>query len=89
MYPLRYSATPWFTTGVNITKAGGTYKLASTQGYQTMDTPEGARPLVRTASLEEYRKEPDFAQGRRASSGTDVVQALSVRERTLRVGHGH
>ena len=62
MYPLRSSATPWFTTGVNITKAGGTYKLASTQGYQTMDTPEGARPQVRSASLEEYRKEPDFAK---------------------------
>jgi MoCo/4Fe-4S cofactor protein with predicted Tat translocation signal len=62
MYPLRPSATPWFTTGVNITKAGGTYKLATTQGYQTMDTPEGARPQVREASLEEYRKEPDFAR---------------------------
>ena len=62
MYPLRSSAAPWFTTGVNITKAGGTYKLATTQGYQTMDTPEGARPQVREASLEEYRKEPDFAR---------------------------
>jgi molybdopterin-containing oxidoreductase family iron-sulfur binding subunit len=62
MYPLRYSATPWFTSGVNITKAGGTYKLATTQGYQTMDTPEGSRPQVRSASLEEYRKEPDFAK---------------------------
>jgi molybdopterin-containing oxidoreductase family iron-sulfur binding subunit len=62
MYPLRDSATPWFTTGVNITKAGGTYKLASTQGYQTMDTPEGARPQVRHASLEDYRKEPAFAK---------------------------
>ena len=49
-------------TGVNITKAGGTYKLATTQGYQTMDTPEGARPQVRAANLEEYRKEPDFAR---------------------------
>jgi len=62
MYPLRSSATPWFTTGVNITKAGGTYKLATTQGYQTMDTPVGARPQVRTASAEEYRKDPRFAK---------------------------
>ena len=63
MYPLRYSATPWSATGVTIAKAGGTYKLATTQGYQTMDTPNGAeRPLVRTATLEEYRKEPDFAR---------------------------
>ena len=62
MYPLRTSATPWFTSGVAIRKAGGTYKLASTQGYQTMDTPTGTRPLVRTASIEEYRKEPEFAR---------------------------
>ncbi len=62
MYALRTSATPWFTSGVVIRKVGGTYKLASTQGYQTMDTPTGARPLVRTASIEEYRKEPDFAR---------------------------
>ena len=62
-YALRYSATPWLATGVNISKAGGTYKLASTQGYQTMETQDGAsRPLVRTASLEEYHKEPDFAR---------------------------
>ena len=63
MYPLRHSATPWFAEGVKITKAGGTYKLASTQGYQTMDTPNGAsRPLVRETTLEEYRKEPNFAK---------------------------
>jgi molybdopterin-containing oxidoreductase family iron-sulfur binding subunit len=63
MYPLRNSATPWFATGASIAKAGGTYKLATTQGYQTMDTPDGAtRPQVRTASLEEYRKEPNFAK---------------------------
>jgi len=59
-YPLRSGATPWITTGVKIEKTGGTYILASTQGYQTMETQDGdTRPLVRTKSLEEYRKEPD------------------------------
>jgi MoCo/4Fe-4S cofactor protein with predicted Tat translocation signal len=63
MYPLRSSATPWFAGGLKITKVGGTYKLASTQGYQTMDTPNGAtRPLVRETTLDEYRKEPNFAK---------------------------
>jgi MoCo/4Fe-4S cofactor protein with predicted Tat translocation signal len=62
MYPLRFSATPWFTSGVTIRNTGGTYKLASTQGYQTMETPTGTRPLVRHADLEEYRKEPAFAR---------------------------
>jgi len=64
VYPLRTTAALWIATGGKLSKAGGTYKLASTQGYQTMDTPDGAppRPLVREASLEEYRKEPKFAQ---------------------------
>ena len=61
-YPLRLSAAPWFTTGVQIRKTGDTYKLASTQGMQSMDTPDGAhRPLVRETGLEEYRKDPSFA----------------------------
>jgi MoCo/4Fe-4S cofactor protein with predicted Tat translocation signal len=61
-YPLRNSATPWFASGVNIAKTGETYILASTQGYQSMETPDGdTRPLVRTRSLDEYHKEPDFA----------------------------
>ena len=62
MYALRNSAIPWFTTGVSIRKTGDTYKLATTQGYQTMETPIGSRPLVREASLEEYRKDPNFAK---------------------------
>jgi MoCo/4Fe-4S cofactor protein with predicted Tat translocation signal len=62
-YAIRYSATPWtVNTGVEIRATGATYKLASTQGYQTMDTGTGTRPLVRTATLEEYRKEPLFAK---------------------------
>ena len=89
MYQLRFSATPWFTSGVAIRKTGGTYKLASTQGYQTMDTPTGTRPLVRTATLEEYRKEPEFAKRRRAAQGTDAIQALSLRQRALCLGHDH
>ena len=63
MYPLRFSGTPWFTTGLNIKKTGGTYLLASTQGYQTMETGDGGdRPLVRTRTLDEYKKDPNFAQ---------------------------
>ncbi len=62
-YALRTSATPWIASGVTIKKTGETYKLASTQGYQSMDTPDGAhRPLVREATLEEYKKEPSFAK---------------------------
>jgi MoCo/4Fe-4S cofactor protein with predicted Tat translocation signal len=62
-YALRTTAAPWIASGVTIKKTGETYKLASTQGYQSMDTPDGAhRPLVRETTLEEYRKEPNFAK---------------------------
>jgi MoCo/4Fe-4S cofactor protein with predicted Tat translocation signal len=61
-YPLRTTAAPWIATGVQVRKTGETYKLASTQGYQTMDTPNGdRRPLVRETTLEQYRKQPNFA----------------------------
>jgi MoCo/4Fe-4S cofactor protein with predicted Tat translocation signal len=60
IYPLRYSATPWFTSGVQIAKTGAKYTLASTQGYQTMDTGDEHRPIVKTANLEEYKKEANF-----------------------------
>jgi molybdopterin-containing oxidoreductase family iron-sulfur binding subunit len=62
-YALRTSANPWTASGVKISKTGATYKLASTQGYQSMDTPDGGhRPLVRETTLEEYKKEPNFAK---------------------------
>ncbi len=62
-YPLRTTAAPWFASGLQIRKTGDTYVLASTQGYQWMDTPDGGhRPLVRETALEEYRKDPDFAK---------------------------
>jgi len=63
VYPLRTSKAPWFATGAKLTPTGATYNLASTQGYQTMETPDGSeRPLVQTRSLEEYKKEPSFAK---------------------------
>jgi MoCo/4Fe-4S cofactor protein with predicted Tat translocation signal len=61
VYPLRTSAAPWFTAGVQVSKVAGTYILASTQGYQTMDAGDMKRPIVRTRSIDEYRKEPNFA----------------------------
>jgi molybdopterin-containing oxidoreductase family iron-sulfur binding subunit len=63
VYPLRSSQTPWFGTGAQIRSTGDVYELASTQGYQTMETPNGAeRPIVRETDLDEYKKEPDFAK---------------------------
>ena len=61
-YELRTTANPWIVSGVKITKTGGISELASTQGMQSMDTPDGEhRPLVREANLEEFKKHPNFA----------------------------
>ena len=76
MYQLRNSAIPWMASGVRVSRAGGTYKLASTQGYQTMETPTGSRPLVRETSLEEYKKEPNFAQEEQPSPDETLYPPL-------------
>ena len=79
-YQLRYSATPWFTTGVNLRKTGEKYLLASTQGYQTMDTENGdSRPQVRVSNLEEYRKEPNFAQEEEPPKGLTLYPQLGYK----------
>jgi len=63
VYPMRTSQAPWFADGAKLRPTGDTYQLASTQGYQTMETPDGGnRPLVQQRSLEEYKKEPNFAK---------------------------
>ncbi len=63
VYPLRTSQAPWFASGVKIRATGETYNLASTQGYQAMETPDGSeRPIVLERSLAEYKKDPNFAK---------------------------
>jgi MoCo/4Fe-4S cofactor protein with predicted Tat translocation signal len=62
-YVLRTSGALHFASGAHLRKTGDTYELASTQGMQSMDTPDGGhRPLVRETKLEEYKKEPNFAK---------------------------
>jgi molybdopterin-containing oxidoreductase family iron-sulfur binding subunit len=51
---LRTSDAPWFGNGLEISKIGERYPLATTQEHHLM---EGRTP-VRVATLEEYRKEP-------------------------------
>ena len=62
VYPLRTSRAPWFASGAQLRPTGETYDLASTQGYQTMETPVGERPLVQERSLADYKKDPNFAK---------------------------
>jgi molybdopterin-containing oxidoreductase family iron-sulfur binding subunit len=81
-YPIRTSAAPWFVEGLKPPrKTGDTYKLASTQGYQSMDTPDGGhRPLVRETTLEEYRKEPNFAQEEEPAPGLTLYKPYPYKE---------
>ncbi len=80
-YALRTTAAPWIATGLQIRKTGETYKLASTQGYQSMDTPDGGhRPLVRETTLEEYRKEPTFAKEEEPAPGLTLYKPYPYKE---------
>jgi molybdopterin-containing oxidoreductase family iron-sulfur binding subunit len=71
-YSLRPSNHPWFGSGLEIRKTGERYLLARTQhhhaierGGQKVEEESVAafdRELVRVATLEEFRKNPDFAK---------------------------
>lgn len=57
-YRIRPSSSPDFGIGADIQKTGRRYLLVTTQDHQSME----GRPIVREATLEEYRREPDFAE---------------------------
>jgi MoCo/4Fe-4S cofactor protein with predicted Tat translocation signal len=56
-YALRTSDRPWFSYGLEISKTGETYPLASTQDHHSM----AGRDLVRVATLAEFIENPEFA----------------------------
>jgi molybdopterin-containing oxidoreductase family iron-sulfur binding subunit len=57
-YLVRTSSALHFGSGVKLTKTGRTHALADTQHHGSME----GRPIVREATLEEYRRNPHFAQ---------------------------
>ncbi len=57
-YPLRSTDALGFATSIRVDKVSGTHSIAQTQEHHSME----GRPLVREASIEEYRKEPEFAE---------------------------
>jgi molybdopterin-containing oxidoreductase family iron-sulfur binding subunit len=58
VYPLRTVKSSAFVTGAKVRKMGERFRLAAVQHHFLM---EGREP-VKTASLEEYKKDPVFAQ---------------------------
>ena len=71
---IRTSATPWIASGLKVKKTGDKYYFAVTQHQYIIDqdghpadrkrkrVEEGRRDLVRIATLDEYRQNPNFAQ---------------------------
>jgi MoCo/4Fe-4S cofactor protein with predicted Tat translocation signal len=67
-YALRTASHPWFGPGAELRRTGENYPLANTQVHHQMD----GRNIVRSATLDEYRKDPEFARsGER--NGSEVV----------------
>jgi len=63
--PLRDAQGRWFAGGAVVRKAGGTRRLASTQLHGSMDEGLGdgqSRAIVREATLEELRSDPDLVK---------------------------
>jgi molybdopterin-containing oxidoreductase family iron-sulfur binding subunit len=58
-YGIRTANAPGYGTGVEIRKIGTQYPLACTQFHHSME----GRDLVRAATVEDYRKNPNFVQG--------------------------
>jgi molybdopterin-containing oxidoreductase family iron-sulfur binding subunit len=64
-YALRTSAEPWRSTNLKLAKTGRRYSLASTQLHHNIPLESEAaehRHLVRTASLSEFQRDPEFAE---------------------------
>ncbi|HEY2989497.1 MAG TPA: TAT-variant-translocated molybdopterin oxidoreductase [Candidatus Binatia bacterium] len=59
-YAIRTSDAPWHGAGVEMRKAGAQYALACTQFHHNME----GRELVRAATFEAYRKNPDLARNK-------------------------
>jgi MoCo/4Fe-4S cofactor protein with predicted Tat translocation signal len=60
VYPLRRSDRLGFVAGASLEPTGSRHRLAQTQDHGSME----GRPIVREASLDEWRQEPRFAEAR-------------------------
>ena len=86
-YTLRISGALGFAAGATIKKQRGKYRLASTQDYGSLRpaverapglAPAGAgqaRPFVREATADEYRKTPNFVD-KSETIGADKLKSL-------------
>ncbi|HTZ74825.1 MAG TPA: TAT-variant-translocated molybdopterin oxidoreductase [Candidatus Aquilonibacter sp.] len=87
-YLIQTSSTPSIATGLQIKKTGQTYSFASTQQQYTIDVegqpyeqesvtaiePSHGRDLIQIATLDEFKKNPDFAK----NAEEDATEHLSI-----------
>jgi molybdopterin-containing oxidoreductase family iron-sulfur binding subunit len=66
-YSMWYSDEPYYSRGVKLNKTGKNYLLACTQGEQNLH----GRNVVRSANLEDYKKNPEFAHEHAESPAPD------------------
>ena len=57
-YPLRSTDHMLYASNISVEKTGSMYEIACTQDHNTME----GRSLLRYATLQEYRDNPDFSQ---------------------------
>jgi molybdopterin-containing oxidoreductase family iron-sulfur binding subunit len=69
--------TQWFGSGLTVNKTGARWQLAQTQDHSSME----AREPVKIATIDEYRKNPTFAQKE------DVPNPLSLYPEVKREGY--
>jgi molybdopterin-containing oxidoreductase family iron-sulfur binding subunit len=59
---IRTSDAPWFGSGLEISKTGGTQMLACAQDHWSIDHHAEERHIVRTVTVEEYAREPEIVK---------------------------
>ena len=80
---IRPLATPWIGTGLEVRRTGDRWALATTQTQSTM---EGREP-IRIATLDEYQKNPKFAQADAEPNPLSLYPEVKYEGNA--VGHGH
>ena len=55
---IRTTEAPWFDSGLEVTRTGRTYTLATTHEHWLVE----GRDLLRSGTLDEYQKNPEFAK---------------------------
>ncbi len=87
---IRTSDGFWFAGGFSMTPTGNTYQHASTQEHgATGGDNQHGRPLVREGTIEEYKKNPKFADEMSELPVLHSIYPEKTYRNRLSVGHGH